>query len=261
MNALNRTFVVSAAAALFSLPFVACGKDYGSGPSYEPPLPQATVVVASGDLTAKLAEIRTLLGDPLNGVARGQQPGGRREINWDGVPATVTNTDNFPVDFFNVNSTRGVIFTTSGTGFRVSDNDFADVNPLYSGDFDAFSPAKTFMSIGSSVSEVTFRVAGDTAKAAVRGFAVVFSDVDADNTTSVEYFDAAGRRLALVFAPVRSDEKGFSLVGVTFDSPIVARVRITSGQGTLGAARDVTDGGTVDLVVMDDFLLSEPNRM
>jgi hypothetical protein len=39
----------------------------------------------------------------------------------------------------------------------------------------------------------------------------------------------------------------------------VARVRVTSGSGALGAqANDVTSGGTADLVVMDDFIYSEP---
>jgi hypothetical protein len=58
---------------------------------------------------------------------------------------------------------------------------------------------------------------------------------------------------------VRSDASGHSFVGFKFASAIVARVRITSGTGALGAqVRDVTNDGTVDLVVMDDFLYSEP---
>ncbi len=51
-----------------------------------------------------------------------QHPGGRREINWDGVPAAFTNNDLFPGNFFNVNSPRGVLFTTDGSGFRISNN-------------------------------------------------------------------------------------------------------------------------------------------
>lgn len=42
-------------------------------------------------------------------------------------------------------------------------------------------------------------------------------------------------------------------------SAIIARVRISSGNGALGAqAQDVTNGGASDLVVMDDFIYSEP---
>jgi len=48
-------------------------------------------------------------------------------------------------------------------------------------------------------------------------------------------------------------------VGVKFASALIARVRITAGTGALGAqAQDVSNGGTYDLVVMDDFLYSEP---
>lgn len=62
------------------------------------------------------------IGDPANGGGAGPQPGGRREIRWDAVPAERTNTDDFPIDFFNVTVQSGLITTTDGTGFRVSDN-------------------------------------------------------------------------------------------------------------------------------------------
>jgi len=44
-----------------------------------------------------------------------------------------------------------------------------------------------------------------------------------------------------------------------FESSIVARVEITSGQRALGAdVQDLSDGGSLDLVVMDDYLYAEP---
>jgi hypothetical protein len=47
-----------------------------------------------------------------------------------------------------------------------------------------------------------------------------------------------------------------------FDSSIVAQVRITSGQRALGAdVQDLSDGGNLDLVVMDDFLYAEPQEI
>ena len=180
-------------------------------------------------------------------------------MNWDGVAAANVNTDAFPGDFFNKTTKLGLLMSTPGTGLRVSDNDFADVNPAFGDAFNAFSPAKTFAAIGSNIVDVTFQVAAGTAAATVAGFGVVFADVDVAGATKIEAFDKAGKSLGKFDAPVRTDAAGFSFVGIKFDSPIIARVRITSGNGALGAqAQDVSSGGAADLVVMDDFLYSEP---
>src|SRR5262245_9296842 len=91
----------------------------------------ARVVRAAGDIGSTVADFQLALGT-LNPNAPGSQLSGRREINWDAVPAAFTNTDNFPGDFFNqpaVGRARGVVFTTPGTGFRTSDNNFVDLNP------------------------------------------------------------------------------------------------------------------------------------
>jgi hypothetical protein len=54
-----------------------------------------------------------------NGIG-GTFIGGRREINWDGVPDQFAAPNLMPANFFNSNSPRGVEFSTPGTGFRVS---------------------------------------------------------------------------------------------------------------------------------------------
>src|SRR5829696_2010164 len=105
---------------------------------------EAQIVSATGDITAAVNEYRALLG-ALNPNLAGEQPGGRREVNWDGVPAAFTNNDLFPGNFFNVNSPRGILFTTDGSGFRISDNGYVDVNPAYAAEFNAFSPLKLFV--------------------------------------------------------------------------------------------------------------------
>ena len=214
------------------------------------------VVKASGDVRAAVAEFQALLGDPSNGITPGQQPAGRREISWDGVPAELTNNNALPADQFNRN---GLIYSIVGSGLRVTDNDFADINPTYAAQFATFSPPKTFAPIGSEVSEVTFRVAGSSIPAAVTGFGVVFSDVDRAGAASLKLFTADGRSLGQYHAPVRSDASGQSFIGVVFDQAIVARVVITSGQAPLSATEfDVSDGGNRDLVVFDNLLFGEP---
>lgn len=216
---------------------------------------------AAGEITATVNAFRAALGEPLNGVLVGQQVSGRREINWDAVPDARTNNDNFPANFFNTTSPRGAIFSTPGTGFRVSDNDFNDVNSTYGAQFNAFSPVRTFAAVGSNVMDVTFQVAGETRAAFVRGFGVVFTDVDRAGSTTLEFFNGT-RSLGVFQAPVRTDANGLSFLGVVFGEEPVSRVRIISGQAALGAAvSDVSNGGTLDLVVMDDFLYTEPQAL
>jgi hypothetical protein len=221
------------------------------------PRSEFRVFTASGDIAARVAEFRTALGDQLN-VTPGPFTEGRREIKWDGA-ALPTNVNNFPGDFFNTTVKAGAIFTTDGTGFRNSDNDFRDINPAYADQFNAFSPFKTFMPVGSATMTVSFREPGTETLAASRGFGVVFSDVEREGAASIKLFDAEGRSLGQYHAPIRSDPDGFSFVGVVFASSIVAEVRITSGQHALGAdVQDLSDGGNLDLAVMDDFLYAEP---
>jgi hypothetical protein len=207
------------------------------------------VIGKSGDITTALNDTRTLLGE-LNA------PGGRREIGWDGGPPTLANNDVFPGDAF---LARGVIFSSSTGAFRVSDNDLVDINPTYGAQFNAFSPLRTFLSIGTKELDANFFVPGTTTPALSKGFVVVFSDVDRVLTTKLEYYDASNRRIGVAFAPRRTDGIGHSLAGIIYDSPVVARVHITVGQAAVGATvNDVSDGGTQDVVVMDDWILGEP---
>ena len=228
----------------------------------ESPAPSVkyTQVSGSGDITAKIAEFRTLLGDPLNTTPN--QTTGRREVNWDGVPAAQTNTNTFPGDFFNstdptvgAGRKRGLVNTTPGSGFRISDNDFTDLVPAYGDQFNAFSPARTFAPVGSTITENTFRVPGTNTSATIRGFCVVFSDVDNANSTTLEFFEG-DKSLGTFRAPVRSDAAGLSFIGVQFPDNKVSKVVVRSGNASINGG--LTDGGQYDLVVMDDFFYDEP---
>jgi len=224
------------------------------------------IVRATGDIRAALQEYRDLLGggpNPNPNTA-GEKTDGRREINWDGVPAGFTNNDALPGNFFNATSPRGVLFTTNGSGFHVSNQGFIEVNTAYAGEFNFFSPFKLFVATGSTITDINFVVAGSTMPAVVTGFGSVFEDVGRAHSTTIEYFDAAGNSLLKVAAPRRSDDNGQSFAGAVFASAIVARVRITAGDTPLGA--DALDnvkgaGQKRDLVTMDDFIYGEPHKI
>src|SRR6184192_3503491 len=70
-----------------------------------------------GDIVAVVDAFRANLGT-LNPNVAGSFGFGRREINWDGVPDAFAAPNLLPANFFNVNSPRGVIFATTGTGFE-----------------------------------------------------------------------------------------------------------------------------------------------
>lgn len=220
------------------------------------------IVRATGDITAAVGVFRDLLGQALNPNVAGEQPGDRREINWDGVPLERRNTDAFPGNFFNVNSPRGVLFTTDGTGFRVSDIGYTDLNPTYNGEFNFFSKASLFVARGSTIIDVQFVVAGSNTPATVTGFGSVFEDVGRAHRTTIEYFDAAGKSLLTIAAPRASDAQGISFAGAKFDSRIVARVRITTGDTPMGETDNVKGAGQKhDVVATDDFIYGEPRAI
>jgi hypothetical protein len=228
---------------------------------------QPLVFAAACGINAALTDFRTALG-PLNPNVPGEvgETGGRREVNWDAVPAGFTNTLTFPGDFFNQNFSpraRGVVFSTDGSGLSVSDNDFRFINEAYEAQFNAFSPIRTFSAIGSEENRVDFFVAGTETPARSTGFGVVFSDVDQLGSASIKLLGANGNSLGVYLAPACPE--GFSFIGVKFPSEIVAAVDIRSGHGPLGPdAADVSDrdhGAARDLVIMDDFVYGEPRAV
>ncbi len=219
-----------------------------------------------------VASFRAALGDPNNGNAPGPLAAGRREINWDGGGGVDANAV-AGTPFTGFLNTRGAQFTTPGTGFVQAPpsggpngglaTQFS--NPTYGTTFAAFSPLRLFTPIGSNVTDVSFFIPGtDGAQSAtVSGFGAVFSDVDLGNTTSIEYFGPGGASLGKFFVPnVNSDSPSFSFLGVDFNDPgeLISRVRITTGNEALGGGVNdgIVNSPNVDVVVMDDFLYSEP---
>jgi hypothetical protein len=242
--------------------FVSCDKDEIEQPAPQPQLPQSTIVKASGDLTAALTQFRQMLGDSLNTTPG--KTSGRREVNWDGVSASFNNNDAFPFDFFNTvdpaapnGRKRGLVYLNNGTTFRVDSSDFADIDPSYAAQFNAFSGKRTFSGASSHITEIVFQVAGQNTPAAVKGFGAVFSDVDDANSTTLHFYNGT-KSLGEYKVPV-AGANSFSFLGVYFPNEKITRVKITAGNAKLqSGVKDISDGGSKDLVVMDDFLYSEP---
>ena len=257
---------------LFSLAVL--GLTFTAGAVAAPIVRSAVTTGGAGDATFNgvINTYRTDLGALNAPGACAPTPctSGRREINWDAVPAGFSSPNAFPGNFFNgttgvqpAGRIRGATFTTPGTGFRVSATEFSDEASFGPAEFDAFSQARMFASMGSNITDVLFSVPGDpTQVATVNGFGVVFSDVDYSGSASLEYFDLNGASLGLhlvegVFptADGSNAQGSFSFLGVSFNAgERVARVRITPGAHGIDGVYANLD----DAVVMDDFLYGEP---
>ena len=216
----------------------------------------------AADITVARDQFRLDLGGGTTAGANGSFGGLRREINWDAVPDAFSAPNNLPANFFNVNSPRGVVFSTPGTGFQVSANSgvapiqFDNINALYSSTFEPFSPQRLFTPLGSNVMDVNFFNPGTSNPALTLGFGAVFSDVDLASVTSLQFFDASNSSLGTFFVPSTVGSETFSFLGVSFSAPVVSRVRITSGNAALGP--NDANGAFTDVVVMDDFIYGEP---
>jgi len=207
-------------------------------------------------IQAVVDQFRADLG-PNNGLAVGSQPGGRREINWDGGGAAAPPTlDPSPMTRF---AGRGAIFLTSGTGFEISgapSAEFGDINPTYPSLFAPFSAPRIFTALNTNEMDVVFNVPGNAAiPAGVTGFGAVFTDVDSATSTRMQFFAPDGALLFEHAVPAAAGNETQSFLGVFFNrGEIVGRVHIVSGNGALGP----DETGTLDLVAMDDFIYGEP---
>jgi hypothetical protein len=215
------------------------------------------------DIQASVDAFRAALGT-LNPNVPGSFGTGRREINWDGVPDAFAAPNNLPANFFNVNSPRGVVFSTPGTGFQVSANavnststpiEFGNINPSYPSFFETFSAQRLFTSLDSNILDVFFFIPGSTTPAVTTGFGAVFTDVDLANTSSLQFFNQGGDSLGSFFVPNISGDETLSFLGVVFDAgELISIVRVTSGNQVLGPTNTLTN----DVVVLDDFIYGEP---
>ena len=252
-------------AGILSALLASCVPTTSAPPTIAQTRPAPTVVSGAGDIAAAVEQYRNLLG-PNNGGAPGAKVTGRREINWDGVPDSLASPNFLPGDFFNADMeprARGANLSTPGQGVQASAANtnpgnalprFGHLNPNYAQSFKTFSGERLFSPVGSNAVDLTFFVPGTKTRAAVRGFGAVYTDIDTTHT-AFEYFDKDGRSLGRFAAPIANN--GLSFLGVIFDAPIVARVRIEYGTVALGP----DDSAQNDVAVMDDFIYGEPQAI
>jgi hypothetical protein len=258
----NNIFSIMMIAGMVALGTNACNRD-------DDKREDVTVISKNGDITSGVNEFRQLLGNPLNTTPGAV--GGRREINWDGVPDSLMNKP-LPFRFFNPEGTdpalaprqRGLTYAPTpapggGGTFMVSNNNFSPINDKAAGEFAAFSGNKTFSNTTSLVWEIDPEPPGIAAPGTVKGFGIVFSDVDKDSSTFLEFFNET-KSLGKFFVPKHDNTTSFSFLGVYFKKEKVTSIRV-GHEGFLSAnEQDISQGGTKDLVVLDDFLYDEPVR-
>ena len=212
-------------------------------------------------ITATRDAFRTAVGGGSVAGANGSFGGLRREINWDGVPDARSDPNPLPANFFNINSQRGAVFSTPGTGFLVSANtgQAAPVLFGFGNDFQTFSAQRLFTAVNSNITDVRFFVPGTSIAATTSAFGAIFVDVEAAGLTKLEFFDESD---ALIFArdALVAGNQGLSFLGaVANGGERISRVRLTSGLNTI-VSNGVLGNPNDDVVVMDDFLYAEPLR-
>ena len=188
--------ITTLALILSSVSLFSCKKNNST------PVEQVTVIKATGNIQDDVNAFENLLG-PLNTTPGAT--GGHREINWDGLPDSLENKA-LPDNLFNPTGEsasavmqRGAVYSTTGS-FMVSSNGFAAINSDAASQFSAFSGSKTFANTTAAFWDVKFQKAGTIQSASVQAFGLVFSDVDKDNSTSLEFFNG-DKSLGKYFAP------------------------------------------------------------
>ena len=241
-------------------------------PASAAPLSVTKVEGAAGNaagLAPTVNAFRALLGGPDNGSAPGSQPGGRREINWDGVSDTSASPALLPPDFFNTTVPRGAVFANpNGDKFQVSADssnpgntpvEFANLGAGNAARFTSFSPERLFSPIGTTTTRIRFFEPGTNQPATVKGFGAVFTDVDRGGSSRVELYDQWNNRLWGKDVLTGTTAHGsLSFLGVRTNAAIY-EVRIRSGNQALRAGAAETSW--LDLVALDDFLYSEPRPL
>src|SRR4029078_2338698 len=173
--------------------------------------------------------------------------------------------NSFPANFFNVNSPRGVVFSTAGSGVLTSADSsnptatptlFTDLNAGYAGVFQSFSAERIFGVVGSTDMDVNFFLPGTNTPGSVTSFGLVFVDNNLATFPSCASIQAFNGATSLgFFCATPAPSGGLSFLGVSATgSDVITRISIHLGTGLLGSAQSAGN----EVVVMDDFIFSNP---
>ena len=201
------------------------------------------------DIQSAVNNFRTGLGN-LNGNQPANFTSGRREINWDAVPEAVSSPNAFSGNFFNGSTpgrARGIEFDPAGstTGFEVSS--LADPAFGAPGQFQVFSPAKLFRTVGGDEFDIVFFSPADQiTHALTTGFGMVYTDADLGTLPVFEFFDSNGKLFHSLTGRA-TNSAGLGFMGTIFDRAMVSRIHVAIGD---------RNG-----LVMDDFIFGEPTRI
>lgn len=217
------------------------------------------------DITAKRDDFRSAIGGGVTPGANGDFGGVRREINWDGVPAAFSDPALLPGNFFNANSPRGAVFSTTGTGFLVSANSGGSTPTVFGfpGDLQPFSAQKLFGVVGSRTMDIQFFIPGTNTAATTSAFGAIFVDVENNDPpggdfTSMKFFDQNNVEIFSSTVLATNTTKSLSFLGgVANAGERIARVTITTPNNFL-LSNGVRSNELNDFVIMDDFIYATP---
>jgi hypothetical protein len=220
---------------------------------------QVDIIEVNGNIQTQVDAFKNSLG-VLNTTPGAI--GGHREINWDSVPDSLLNKP-LPENFFNqttpdalASNQRGLTYNP-GT-FVVSNDGFSSINSEAASEFSSFSGNNTFANTVASKWDIQFKETGTNNDASVQAFALVFSDVDEDSSTSAEFFND-DKSLGKYFVPAHDATSSFSFLGIHFhNNERITKVTIMHDGFLAEGTKDISEGGSKDLIVLDDFIYSEP---
>jgi hypothetical protein len=222
---------------------------------------KAIIIAGSGIISDEVDDFRILLGDPLNNTTG--VTGGRREISWDGLPDDLVGQP-LPLRLFNplgpnapVSMQRGLAYIAGGQ-FKISNENFKEVNADGITELIPFSGNKLFANVSENDWEIEFEVPGQQVGASVLGFGAVFTDVDVENSVSLEFFNQ-DKSLGKYYVPKRQGENPHSFLGVYFHKgDAITRIAVSHPAKLIDGNKDISNGGPDDLVALDDFFYDEP---